>query len=138
MTIMAKRVLAAVLGLTAAFVGSWALFAPHSFYTSFPLPGHHWVAALPPYNEHLTRDVGAFYLALFAISLWAVCRPAAETFRLLGVAWLVFSVPHLTFHAAHLSPMATSDQVGNMVALGATVLFAAPLLVQRAATERDG
>lgn len=124
-----KRVVAGVLGLTAVIVGGWALFAPHSFYTSFPLPGHHWVSALPAYNEHLTTDVGAFYLALFAISLWAVRRPNEETFRLVGTAWLVFSVPHVIFHSAHLSALSAVDAVGNVVSLGATVVLAALLLV---------
>jgi hypothetical protein len=56
MSIGAKRVMAAVLGLAAVITGAWAAAAPRSFFTSFPLPGHHWVSALPPYNEHLTLD----------------------------------------------------------------------------------
>jgi len=63
-----KQVVAGVLGLSAVVVGAWAAAAPRSFFSSFPLPGHHWVAPLGPYNEHLTRDVGGLYLALFVVS----------------------------------------------------------------------
>jgi hypothetical protein len=117
-----------LLAAIALFVGAWAAFAPRSFFTSFPLPGHHWIAPLPAYNEHLTRDVGDLYLGLFAISLWAVCRPRQETFRLVGTAWLVFSVPHLAFHAAHLDLFSTPDAVGNAVTLGAAIVLAALLV----------
>ena len=40
-----------------------ALFAPADFFRTFPL-GRGGSQALPPYNEHLTRDVGGLYLAL--------------------------------------------------------------------------
>jgi hypothetical protein len=38
--------------------------APAGFFSRFPFAGHAWVALLPPYNEHLVRDVGALSLAL--------------------------------------------------------------------------
>ena len=52
--------------LAAAFgaVGFWAQLAPQSFYDDFPGGGGTWVSALPPYNEHLVRDVGGLNLAL--------------------------------------------------------------------------
>jgi hypothetical protein len=123
-----KQVSAAVLALTAADVGVWAYFAPRSFYASFPSFGRHWISPLGPYNEHLTRDVGALYLALLAISVWAVARPQAENMRLVGVAWLTFSVPHLAFHLLHLDMFNTVDQVGNVVSLGGAVALPALLL----------
>jgi hypothetical protein len=43
--------------------GLTALLTPRAFYADFPF-GLGWVAELPPFNEHLTTDVGAFYLAL--------------------------------------------------------------------------
>lgn len=129
MSLSIKRVVAAVLGLSAAFVGAWAAVAPDSFFRSFPLPGRDWVAVLPPYNEHLVRDVGGLYLALFVVSAWTVVRPRHETFAMAGLAWEVFSIPHLVFHARHLGTFSTADAVGNMIALGGTVLLAAVLLV---------
>jgi hypothetical protein len=123
-----KRAAAVLLALTAAVVGVWAAAWPWSFFTSFPLPGHPWVAPLPAFNEHLTRDVGELYLALFVASLWAVVRPRQETFRLVGACWLVFSLPHLAFHAAHLDVFSSGDVLGNVVALGGTVVLAALLM----------
>jgi hypothetical protein len=128
MSISRLRIAAALLALIALFVGGWAAVAPHSFYTSFPLPGHHWIAALPAYNEHLTRDVGGLYLALFVASLWTVLRPRLESFHLVGASWLGFSVPHLAFHATHLEVFSNPDAVGNVLTLTAAVVLAALLL----------
>jgi hypothetical protein len=122
------RAVAAVLGLSALVVGGWATALPRTFYDSFPLPGHHWVAALPPYNEHLTRDVGGLYLALLVLSAWAVLRPGREAFVVTGLAWEAFSLPHLAFHLEHLAMLSTVDAIGNVVSLGGTVVLAAVLL----------
>lgn len=124
-----RFVVTAALAVSAAFVGGWAQFAPRQFYTSFPLPGRHWVSMLGDYNEHLIRDVGSLYLALLAISVWALLRPHEESFLLVGLAWLVFSVPHLIFHLAHLDRFGTADRVGNLVTLGGTVVLAALLMI---------
>jgi hypothetical protein len=124
-----RLVVTTVLAVSAAFVGGWAQFAPHSFYTSFPLPGRQWVSLLGDYNEHLIRDVGSLYLALLAISIWALVRPRDETFRVVGLAWLVFSVPHFVFHLAHLDMFGTVDKIGNILTLGGTAVLAALLLV---------
>lgn len=114
--------------MTAAYVGGWALVAPHSFFTAFPLPGRHWISSLPSYNEHLTRDVGGLYLALFAASTWCVLRPRAESFRLAGVSWVTFSAPHLAFHAAHLDVFSPGDAAGNVLALAAALFLGLKLL----------
>jgi uncharacterized damage-inducible protein DinB len=124
-----KRAAACVLAASAAFVGLWAEPAPRSFYDSFPFAGHHWVAALGPYNVHLTRDVGGLYLALFVMSGWAAVRPRAETFAVIGAGWLAFSLPHLAFHVFHLDGFGTADKIGNVIALGAVAVLAALLLV---------
>ena len=129
MTTFSKQLMTGVLALSAALVGLWATFAPHSFYDSFPLPGHHWVSPVGPYNEHLTRDVGGLYLALLVISVWAVRRPATESFRIVGLAWAVFSVPHLVFHLGHLGMYETIDKIGNVVSLGGTLILAVLLLL---------
>jgi hypothetical protein len=121
--------MAAVLAVSAGLVGGWASLAPRSFFSSFPLPAHHWVAPLGPYNEHLTRDVGGLYLALLVVSLWAVVRPRPEFLQLAAVSWLAFSLPHLVFHLAHLYMFGTVDQVGNVASLGGTVVLAVMLLV---------
>jgi hypothetical protein len=43
-----RRVIAAVLAVSAADAGFWAERAPRSVYNSFPLDGHHWVSMLGP------------------------------------------------------------------------------------------
>lgn len=126
-----------MLAASAAYVGGWAALAPRSFYDSFPGLGHRWVFLLGSYEEHLVRDVGGLYLALLTISGWAALRPRAETFRLVGLAWEAFSVPHLGFHATHMNMYAVSDRIGTIVALGGTVVLAALLLVpERSAASR--
>ncbi|HEU5331673.1 MAG TPA: hypothetical protein VFU73_02890 [Actinocrinis sp.] len=137
MNIRSKQVIAGVLALTAAYVGFWAQFAPASFFSSFPVAGHHWLAGLGPYNEHLVRDVGGLYLALFVVSGWAAVRPRTQTLRLAGVAWLAFSVPHLVFHLSHLDMYDTADKVGNIVSLGGTLVLAALLLLPTARGSAD-
>lgn len=129
MTAQRKRVLAAILALSAGLVGGWATLAPRSFYDSFPLPGHHWVSGLGPYNEHLVRDVGGLYLALLVVTVWAIVRASSELLRLTGAAWFAFSLPHLLFHLDHLDGFATSDKVGNVVALGGSLLIALVLML---------
>jgi hypothetical protein len=128
-SIIAKRVVSAVLATAAIITGGWAVAGPRSFFLSFPLPGHHWVAALPPYNEHLTRDVGSLFLALAVVSVWAAARPRPDTFVMVGVAWEAFSIPHLAYHSAHLDMFSTADAIGNAVSLSGIVVLAALLLV---------
>jgi hypothetical protein len=129
MNLRAQRCLLIVLAVSAAYVGGWASLAPHSFYGSFPGLGRHWVAADGPYNEHLVRDVGGLYLALLAISAWAPLRPDRDVVRVAGLAWALFSVPHLAYHAGHLHHFGTADQIGNLVTLGASAILGMALLI---------
>lgn len=125
------RIVLAVLAATAAYVGLWAVSAPLSFYTSFPGGGHRWVAADGPYNEHLIRDVGGLYLALLALIVGAIVHPTPQVTRLTGVAWLVFSIPHLVYHATHLGVYGRTDQVLNVAGLGASLLLGVVLSLPR-------
>jgi hypothetical protein len=115
------RVALALLALSAAFVGFWALLAPSSFYASFPGLGFTWVSEAGPYDEHLVRDVGALYLALLVVSVLAVLRPAVVRPWVAGLAWLVFGIPHLVFHAAH----AGAGDAVELAALAVSVLLGA-------------
>jgi hypothetical protein len=115
-------VLAAVQGL----VGTWALVAPLVFYEGFPLPGHAWVALLPPYNEHLVRDVGALNLALAVVLAGAALRADRATVRLAAIAVLAASVPHTAYHALHLSHFPLADAAAQTAG---TVVHLALLVV---------
>ena len=127
--VKAKLVMAGFLALSAADVGLWATFTPRSFYRSFPLPGHHWVALAGPYDEHLVRDVGGLYLALLVITVWVAVRPTADTLRMVGSGWLVFHLAHLAFHLDHLDGLSTADKIGNVVSLSAVLLLALVLVL---------
>ncbi|MEU4448526.1 hypothetical protein AB0K14_39400 [Actinosynnema sp. NPDC050801] len=115
------------LAVTQAAVGGWALFAPQGFYDGFPAPGHHWVAMFPPFNEHLLRDFGSLNLA-FGVAL-AFAATDVLLARAVLVSYLVFAVPHLVFHLAHLDHMPVVDQVGNVATLGLGVVLPVALLV---------
>ncbi|QYN33018.1 hypothetical protein K1T35_31360 [Pseudonocardia sp. DSM 110487] len=115
-----------VLAAAQGMVGTWALVAPLVFYEGFPLPGHAWVALLPPFNEHLVRDVGALNLALAAVLAGAALRADRATVRLAAIASLVAAVPHAAYHALHLSHFPPADAVAQTVA---TVLHLALLVV---------
>ncbi|MTE13271.1 hypothetical protein GLP40_10835 [Nocardia sp. CT2-14] len=98
---IALLIMLGVLTATGVITGLWAIVAPESFYTSFPGFGLHWVRADGPYNHHLVGDVGAFFLALAAISGAAVYYRDSVIARVAGLGWLVFGVPHFIYHAFH-------------------------------------
>lgn len=120
-----QRVVLLVLALSAAYVGLWALAAPAGFYRSFPGFGWAWVAAAGPYDEHLVRDVGELNLVLLVVSGPAAARPTRWSVRVVALAWLVYGVPHLVFHASH------SAEEGRLqlVPLAGVVVLAALLLL---------
>lgn len=126
MRLRIARVLLLTLGGSAVAIGAWALLAPAAWFERFPGFGRAWTAALPPYNEHLARDVGGFNLMLGALFLWAAFRLDRRIVRAVCLASLLFAVPHTVFHALHLEGVATSDRVGQMVSLALTVV--APLV----------
>ncbi|HET6166683.1 MAG TPA: DUF4345 family protein [Marmoricola sp.] len=129
MILRIQQAAGALLTLSAAYVGVWALADPASFNKDFPLPGRHWVSLAGPYNEHLVRDVGGLYLALGVLTIWAVLRPRRDLLAAVGIAWEVFSIPHLLFHAGHLDGLTTFDKVAETGSLGLTVVLAAVLLL---------
>lgn len=93
----------------AALIGPWALFAPRSWFDEFPGFVGPWAAAQPPYNEHLVRDVGAFYTAFAFLFLWAALRPARALAAPVCWAWVIVQMPHLVFHAAHDEGLSRGD-----------------------------
>lgn len=132
-----KRWAVLVLAVSAAVVGVWAAAFPLSFHTDFPAPGRHWVSTLGPYNEHLVRDVGALYLALLVLSVWAWRRPTPEAMRVTGGAWIIFNSIHFLWHMLHLDMFPTIDRVGNAIALGGVLaLSIVVLLPERAERSR--
>lgn len=114
---LAGRGLLVVLTCAGAVVGGWAEAAPAAFYRTFPGFGRHWLSPLGPYNEHLIRDVGALNLALGAAALVAAIILTRAATATAAIAWLVYSLPHLAFHATHGMAFSTSENVAMLTAL---------------------
>lgn len=123
------RVLLAVLAWSALLVGAWATAAPRSFYDSFPGGGRAWVAVDGPYNQHLVGDVGALNLALVVVTVWALITLTPVLIRVAAAAWLVYSVPHLLYHATHREPYGTNDLAASLFGLAVNVVVPIVLLV---------
>ncbi len=124
--------LLAVLTASAVYVGGWAAAFPRSFYDSFPGLHRVWVAVDGPYNEHLVRDVGAFYLAFAIAGVLAMMWRDRRVTLALAAAWTTFSLPHLGYHLHHLGDLPTADAVGQVAALGGTLVLSAALIVGNA------
>ncbi len=123
------RVCLAFFALATAITGIWALFFPESFFTTFPAPGHPWVALLPPYNEHLVRDVGEFNLSFTLLFTWAAISLERRLIQVTLLAWLVYAIPHFIYHLNHLMHFSLFDQVGQVVTLGVLILLPFILLI---------
>lgn len=124
----AIRAALGILGVIQLVDGLYALFAPRSFYDDFPL-GHGWVAALPAYNEHLVRDVGSLFIATGVILMAAALSLDRRMVLIACVSYLCFSLPHAIYHFFNLGPYDTTDAIGNVVTLTATVLIPAWVLL---------
>ncbi|MGM7669067.1 hypothetical protein [Microbacterium sp. A93] len=135
-----RRILLWATAVVGGFVGLWAAVWPSSFYESFPGLGRVWIAVDGPFNEHLIRDVGALYLALAAASIAAAFTRGPESGRVVGVAWTVFGIPHLIYHAAQFGGMPIIDVIGNIIGLGGSVLLGLLLMLPgpRSRSPRSG
>jgi hypothetical protein len=110
---------------SAAGVGVLAAFAPRTFYDEFPFVGH-WVDRLPPYNEHLVTDVGAFYLGFSLVLAWAAAALQRQLVLAACWGWILFSALHFVFHARNLERFGTGDAIAELASLGSVI--ALPLL----------
>jgi hypothetical protein len=118
----------ALLCVQAAFVAGWALLSPRSFFSDFPGIAGSWVKALPPYSEHLVRDVGGLYLGfaiLFALAGFSLDRTLVKAVL---ASWLPFALLHLYFHLSHMERLGGTTQVLQTIALGAVAIIPALLL----------
>jgi hypothetical protein len=104
------------------------LLAPRSWFDEFPGGGMNWVAALPPYNEHLVRDFGSLYLGLGLLLVWSAILLERRLIQAACGVMLVFAVPHFIYHLTELDAMSTGENVANMTTLAMTVLVPAALL----------
>lgn len=124
------------LAVTQGAAGLVQLFAPKFFFDDFPTSATPWVSLLPPYNEHLMRDVGALTLAYVLVLTAAAIWPEPKLVRVALAANLMFTVPHFVFHATHLDHYPTGSAIGQTVALGLGVLIPAALLAVSVSSRR--
>lgn len=116
--------------ITNLMPGIWALFFPSSFYADFPGMGRHWVSVDGPYNEHLTRDVGAFFCAVSLLNLLSLIYFERISILMAATATFVFSFFHFWYHMCHLHMYtAWIDKMGNIVVLSAGALVPGLLLI---------
>lgn len=123
----------ALLALYCVFIGALAAFAPRTFYDEFPFVGHY-VALLPPYNEHLVTDVGGLYLGFAVLFAWAAWRPERTLILAASSGFVLGAVLHLIFHASHLGGIGTDDAIGELT--GLALLLVPPAVAVWAASPR--
>jgi hypothetical protein len=101
-------------GAAQAEIGIWGLIAPHSFFTTYPGLGHHWVSALGPYNEHLLRDYAATELGFAVLLATAAIWFERRLVLVAAVAFLAATLPHLAYHLTTTGSFSSGDNVGSL------------------------
>ena len=122
------RLTLACLAFSAAFPGLLATISPSAVYEGFPF-GRAWVQMLPPYNEHLIRDVGNYKLAFAVLFAWAAWRPSRELVVPVASAWSVAALLHAGYHARHLDGFGAADAIALMAVLVAVLALSVLAIV---------
>lgn len=115
----AARTALALVAAAQAEIGVWGLTAPHSFYDTFPGFGHHWIAPLGVYNEHLVRDYAAAELGFAVLLACAAIWFERRLVLVAGAAFLAATVPHFAYHLTTTDHLSATD---NTVSLGSFLL----------------
>jgi hypothetical protein len=124
------RVLGIALAVPQTVVGIWAVLSPRAWYDDFPGLGPALAAAEPPYNAHLITDAGAGFLATGGLLLGACLLGGPAEIRIAAIGYLLFSAPHLVYHAANPSPLLPAfNDVLNVVLIGAQTAGGVTLIV---------
>ena len=118
----------AFVSLGELIVGVWALFLPKSFYTDFPSSGRDWVSALGPYDEHLVRDVGELNLAFGVLLASAAVLLDRRLVQVSLLAYLVYTVPHFSFHLTQTHAFSVADNLAQLVSLGFQIVLPVVIL----------
>lgn len=116
-----------LLAVNQVVVGTWAALAPRSFFDQFPL-GRGWVASLPPFNEHLVRDVGGLSLGFAVLFAIAAIHANPALVRPVLFAWLVPASAHLVFHLDHLRGFSGPDARAQSAGLALAAFLPAAVL----------
>ncbi|MDQ3156854.1 MAG: hypothetical protein M3Q98_09040 [Actinomycetota bacterium] len=125
---LALRIALLALGLPQIAIGVWALASPKGWHDTFPGLGRHWLDNYGPYNQHLSTDVGATFLAIGTLLLIAVWLLDHRTVVIALVVYLVYAIPHTAFHLLNDNVLTTGERVFDGIVLTATVLGSAGLI----------
>ena len=106
-----------------------ALFAPMSFYESFPF-GRGWVQAYPAYNEHLIYDYGAYTLGALVALVLAGIWLDRRVVQLAIISWLTGASIHFVYHLVTIDRFGTGDAIANLLGLFVYIALPGGLLVR--------
>jgi hypothetical protein len=115
----APRVALGLVAAAQAELGLWGLIAPHALYRDFPGFGHHWIAPLGVYNEHLMRDYAGAELGLAVLLACAAVWFERRLVLVAGASFLAATVPHFAYHLTTTDHLSTTD---NTASLGSFLL----------------
>jgi hypothetical protein len=115
----AARAGLALVAAAQAEIAIWGLTGPHDFFATFPGFGHHWVAPLGLYNEHLVRDYAGAELGFAVLLAGAAIWFERRLVLLAGAAFLAATLPHFAYHLTTTDHLSSTD---NTVSLGAFLL----------------
>ncbi len=110
----AARAALGLVALAQVEIGIWGIFAPHSFFTTYPGLGHHWVAPLGSYNEHLVRDFAAAELGFAVLLACAAIWFERRLVLVAGAAFLAATVPHFAYHLTTTDHLSTTDNTASL------------------------
>jgi len=108
------RVALALVAAAQLEVGLWGLTGPHSFFATFPGFGHHWVAPLGVYNEHLVRDYAAAELGFAVLLAGAAIWFERRLVLVAGAAFLAATLPHFAYHLTTTDHLSTTDNTASL------------------------
>lgn len=117
-----------LLGGGAVIQGLWAFFWSERFYEDFPVGGAEWVSTLGPFNEHLTKDVGAALLGLGIAAITVARSGSIPGIRAVAAGFAVFGLAHFGFHLGELHHFTTGSALAQVVSLVALIVLPAGIL----------
>jgi hypothetical protein len=107
-------------------IGLWAVTAPGNWFRNFPGFDPRLVAAEPPYNQHLAADAGAGFVATGVVLLVAAIWANRASLSTALLAYAVFTVPHVRYHATNPADALTGfEDLTNVLAIGSGLVLAA-------------
>ena len=121
---IASRIILGFLAAIELVVGLWNQYWPESFYENFPT-----VQLTPPFSEHYARDFGGATLGIAVVLLIACITGRPSHMIIAGLAYSVFAIPHLVFHALHLEGATTGEIVFLLVGNTVTMLLGVLVVV---------